>query len=234
MSKKYHIYSFDDLPVGVTFCDFHRFGGQIYPDFDMLSVKILPTDVDNFTEANPKPSVTQFNAVWLYDYGEEDDRLTYVQPDHLVVATDNKQIKQAPRWIPITEALPEPGKEVLAVSDFGQDCRNTFIAHLGDDGNWSPFRRVMYWREMPAEPAFPFGKPNDKIEVRIKEWGDFRNWKDITPSEIGFSGETDEQINLSVASVMQLYTRGDDARWNYKGSLQGHYVRGRLLVEEGE
>jgi len=68
----------------------------------------------------------------------------------------------------------------------------------------------------------------DTITVRVRCHGDVRKWQDIPPIEkhvIARAGLGEgHEAALFVAQTNYLIDNVREVRWNYKGSLQGHYI----------
>ena len=72
----------------------------------------------------------------------------------------NEALEQKPRWIPVSERLPEVGSEVLVCFDF-KGKRSVYISHFYGDGEFHglddeyltaegrKYRKAVAWMELP-------------------------------------------------------------------------------------
>lgn len=73
------------------------------------------------------------------------------------LTAENRKLKEAQRWIPVEEKLPEIKKAVLVYAPIN---KNIFEAYLGEQGIWHFFGGglptindvVTHWRPLPAPP----------------------------------------------------------------------------------
>ena len=69
--------------------------------------------------------------------------------DCIIVQAADAIEELLPRWIPVTERLPEPGSVVLAYSSE----LFTVIAYYNDDEEWDiPDPEITHWMPLPAPP----------------------------------------------------------------------------------
>ena len=64
-----------------------------------------------------------------------------------------KALENEPKWIPVSERLPEYGREVLTCSDSGyieiQSCESTYTYWENALGDWSAIDEVVAWMPLP-------------------------------------------------------------------------------------
>lgn len=87
-----------------------------------------------------------------------DDESTHVSKSELYVA-----VEDLPRWIPVSERLPEENVSVLVFTKDGKfDRAGMHVAILDEDGEWYPshgdgymFPVVTHWMPLPEPPNDP-------------------------------------------------------------------------------
>ncbi len=73
----------------------------------------------------------------------------------------------------------------------------------------------------------------ESVVIKINKPG--VRWEDIQPVEcVTVRGNTIETVRLEAHKIAQYHANstGEEVRWNLAGSLQGHYVRPRVEVDE--
>lgn len=66
------------------------------------------------------------------------------------LARENAELKEAQRWVPVSERLPEDGVNVITVDKYGRvskcNCLKSYVTKYGNYDN------VTHWQPLPQPP----------------------------------------------------------------------------------
>lgn len=105
---------------------------------------------------------------------------------------------------------------------------------LSDQGRMHYWKSLFDGGEIEIHPDLAF--PEQTIEIRLRMQGDDRPWNEI-PADCETRVCMDVQAGYLVLRLtlllMQEGQQIQEVRWNWQGSLQGHYLRPGLRADQG-